>query len=85
MLSSNRLPDTLPVPGHGVLLRTGIEGRGWLSGISLLGLGGASDTGGCTVVGLGAAGLILLGIALFLFSVALSCLMLGVGYLAVGN
>ena len=43
-----------------------------------LGLGGASGKGGHVVVGLGVAVLNLLGVALFLFSMALSFLMLGV-------
>ena len=72
-LSSNKLPDILPVPGHGVLSQTGIEGRG----ASFLGFGGASSKGRHAVVGLGIAGLNFLGVALFLFSVALSFLMLG--------
>ena len=65
------------MPGHGVFLQTGTEGRGWLSGTSFLGLGGASGKGRCTVVSLWVAGLNLLGVALFLFSTALSILMLG--------
>ena len=77
-----RLPDTLPVPGHGVLsqTRTFSKGGGLLSGTSVLGLAGPSDTvaGGCMAVGLGAVlGLNLLGAALFLFSAMLSFLMLG--------
>ena len=60
-----------------MLLQTGTEGRGWLSGTSFLGLGGVCGKGGCAVVGLGAVGLNLLCSALFLFSMALSFLMLG--------
>ena len=75
--NSNVLPDILPVPGHGVLLQTGTEDRGWLSGTSFLGLGGTSGKGGCMVVGLGVAGLNLLGAALSPFPAALSFLMLG--------
>ena len=62
-----------------MLLQTGTETEGGvqLSGTSILGLGGASGKGGHAVVGLGAAGLNLLGAALFLFSMALSFLMLG--------
>ena len=56
-----------------MLLWTGIEGRG----TSFLGFGGASGKGRCTAVGLGVAGLNFLGVAVFLFSVALSFLMLG--------
>ena len=52
---------------------TDIEGRG----ASYLGFGGASGKGGCTAVGLVVAGLNFLGVALFLFSVALFFLMLG--------
>ena len=63
----------MPVPGHGVLSLTGTEGRG----ASFLAFGGTSDIGGHAAVGLGVAGLIFLGVALFLFSVALSFLMLG--------
>ena len=51
--------------------------EGWLSGTSFLGLGGASGKGRHVVVGLGVAGLNLLGTALFLFSAAFSYLMLG--------
>ena len=66
------------MPCHGVLSQTGTEGRGQLSGTtSFLDLGGASGKGGHMVVGFGVAGLILLGVALFPFSMALSCLMLG--------
>ena len=65
------------MPDHGVLLQTGTEGGGQLSGTSVLGLGGASGKGGHMVVGLGVAGLNLLGAAFFLFSMALSFLMLG--------
>ena len=65
------------MPGHGVLSQTGTEGMGQLSGTSFLGLGGASGKGRCMVVGLGVAGLNLLGVALFLFSAALSFQMLG--------
>ena len=60
-----------------MLSLTGTEDGGQLSGTLVLGLGGASGKGGCVVVGLGVAGLNLLGTALFLFSVALSFLMLG--------
>ena len=56
---------------------TGTEVRGQLSGTSLLGLGGASGKGRCMAVGLQATGLNLLGAALFLFSVTLFFLMLG--------
>ena len=52
---------------------TGIDGRG----ASFLGFSGSSGKGGHAAVGLGVTGLNLLGVALFLFSVALSFLMLG--------
>ena len=52
-------------------------GTGQLSGTSFLGVGGASGKGGCIAVGLGTTGLNVLGTALFLFSAALSFLMLG--------
>ena len=53
---------------------TGTEHRGSL----LLGFGGASGEGGHAVVGLGVAGLnFFLGVALFLFSLTLSFLTLG--------
>ena len=53
---------------------TGTEGKGKL----LLGFGAASGKGRHAVVGLGVAGLnFLLGVALFLFSVAVSFLILG--------
>ena len=63
----------MPVPGQGVLPWTGIEGRG----ASFLGFGGASVKGRCAAVVLEVAGLSFLGVAVFLFSVALSFLMLG--------
>ena len=53
---------------------TGTEDRGML----FLGFGEASGKGGCTVVGLGGGGLnFFLGVALFLFSVTLFFLTLG--------
>ena len=70
--------------GHCVLLQIGIEGRGRLSDTSFLALGGAFGKDGCMVVGLGVAGLNLLGAALFLFSAALSFLMLGLVMLHLG-
>ena len=56
-----------------MLSQTAIEGRG----ASFLGFGGASGKGRCTMVGLGVAGLNFLGVAHFLFSVALPFLMVG--------
>ena len=72
-LSSNKLPDILPVPGHGVLSQTGIKGRG----ASFLHFGGASGKGRSVAVGLGVAGLNFLGVAPFLFSAVWFFLMLG--------
>ena len=64
----------MPAPGHGVLSHAGTEGKGAL----LLGFGGASGKGGHAVVGLGVAGLnFFLGMALFLFSITVSFLILG--------
>ena len=51
----------------------GTEGKGAL----LLGFDGASGKGRHAVVGLGVAGLNFLGVALFLFSVTVSFLILG--------
>ena len=57
-----------------MLSHTGTEGRGAL----LLSFGGASGKGGHAVAGLGVAGLnFFLGVALFLFSVTVSFLILG--------
>ena len=57
-----------------MLSHTSTEGKGAM----LLGFGGASGKGGHTMVDLGVAGLnFFLGVALFLFSVAVSFLILG--------
>ena len=69
----------MPAPGHGVLLQTGTEGRGQLSGTSFLGLGGVSGNGRHVVVGLGAVGLNLLGAALFSFLHSIVLPNVGVG------
>ena len=61
------------MPDHGVLSHAGTNGRG----ASFLGFGVASGKIGCPVVGLGVTGLNFWGVAVFLFSVTLSFLMLG--------